>query len=80
MWENPGLAFARAQVTTMSYRKHCNRNDVLKGKKILIGCGGGYHQECAQDIPQIYHRIELFHLPQISENRHHFHLFQGHPL
>ena len=24
------------------------RNDVLRSKKVLIGCGGGYHQECSQ--------------------------------
>ena len=24
------------------------RNDVLRGKQVLIGCGGGFHQECSQ--------------------------------
>ena len=24
------------------------KNDVLRSKKVLIGCGGGYHQECSQ--------------------------------
>ena len=24
------------------------RNDVLRGKQVIIGCGGGFHQECTQ--------------------------------
>ena len=24
------------------------RNDVLRGKQVIIGCGGGFHQECSQ--------------------------------
>ena len=24
------------------------RNDVLRCKQVLIGCGGGFHQECSQ--------------------------------
>ena len=24
------------------------RNDVLRSKKVLIGCGGGFHQDCSQ--------------------------------
>ena len=24
------------------------RNDVLRGKQVMIGCGGGFHQECSQ--------------------------------
>ena len=24
------------------------RNDVLRGKRVIIGCGGGFHQECSQ--------------------------------
>ena len=23
------------------------RNDVLRGKQVIIGCGGGFHQECS---------------------------------
>jgi len=24
------------------------RNDILRGKQVIIGCGGGFHQECSQ--------------------------------
>ena len=24
------------------------RNDVLRAKQVIIGCGGGFHQECSQ--------------------------------
>ena len=24
------------------------RNDVLRNKRVLVGCGGGFHQECQQ--------------------------------
>ena len=24
------------------------RNDVLRSKRVLVGCGGGFHQECQQ--------------------------------
>ena len=24
------------------------RNDVLRGKQVIIGCGGGFHQKCSQ--------------------------------
>ena len=24
------------------------RNDVLRSKRVIVGCGGGFHQECQQ--------------------------------
>ena len=35
-----------------------NRNDVLRSKKLLIGCGGGYHQECSQPYSPVAKWIE----------------------
>ena len=34
------------------------RNDVLRSKKVLIGCGGGYHQECSQPYSPVAKWIE----------------------
>ena len=34
------------------------RNDVLRSKKVLIGCGGGYHQECSQPHSPVAKWIE----------------------
>jgi len=28
--------------------KRANRNEMLRGKRLLIGCGGGFQQECSQ--------------------------------
>ena len=34
------------------------RNDVLRSKKVLVGCGGGYHQECSQPYSPVAKWIE----------------------
>ena len=34
------------------------RNDVLRSKQILIGCGGGFHQECSQPYSPVAKWIE----------------------
>ena len=34
------------------------RNDVLHSKQVLIGCGGGFHQECSQPYSQVAKWIE----------------------
>ena len=34
------------------------RNDVLRSKKVLIGCGGGFHQECSQPYSPVAKWIE----------------------
>ena len=34
------------------------RNDVLRSKKVLIGCGGGFHQECSQPYRPVAKWIE----------------------
>ena len=32
------------------------RNDVLRNKRVLVGCGGGFHQECQQPCVAIHSR------------------------
>ena len=32
--------------------------DVLRGKKVLIRCGGGFHQECSQSYSPVAKWIE----------------------
>ena len=34
------------------------RNDVLRSKQVLIGCGGGFHQECSQPYSPVAKWIE----------------------
>ena len=40
------------------------RNDVLRSKKVLIGCGGGYHQECSQPYSPVAKWIEKVDVAQ----------------
>ena len=32
-----------------------NRNTVLRSKQVIIGCGGGFHQECSQPYSAVAH-------------------------
>ena len=34
------------------------RNDVLRGKQVIIGCGGGFHQECSQPYSPVVRWME----------------------
>ena len=34
------------------------RNDVLRGKQVIIGCGGGFHQECSQPYSPVARWME----------------------
>ena len=40
------------------------RNDVLRGKQVIIGCGGGFHQECSQPYSPVAKWMEDADLPQ----------------
>ena len=35
------------------------RNDVLRGKQVIIGCGGGFHQECSQPYSPVARMEEV---------------------
>ena len=33
------------------------RNEVLRGKQVIIGCGGGFHQKCTQPYSPVARRM-----------------------
>ena len=43
------------------------RNDVLRGKKLLIGCGGGFQQESQQRYSPVRQWISTIHLALMDE-------------
>ena len=45
------------------------RNDVLRSKKVLIGCGGGYHQECSQPYSPVAKWIEEVDIARNDEGQ-----------
>ena len=47
------------------------RNDVLRSKKVLIGCGGGYHQECSQPYSPVAKWIEEVDIALNDEGQQH---------
>ena len=46
-----------------------NRHEVLRQKKLLIGCGGGFQQECSQSYSPVARWITEVALTLIDESQ-----------